>query len=148
MSNVTRRDLLEGLLPPVSRSSSAALPAIALAQGEVVVPFTDVPPPAPPAAGAPPPPCVSTPSELTNFIVVERCVLRRVALRHATVDPSTYKLRVTGLVERPLRVVAGRSEKRPRVELTVGFECSGNNNARGNPLVGNARWAGVALAPS
>jgi DMSO/TMAO reductase YedYZ molybdopterin-dependent catalytic subunit len=35
---------------------------------------------------------------------------------------------------------------RPRSEHVAGFECSGNNNARGNPLVGNARWAGVSLA--
>jgi len=34
-----------------------------------------------------------------------------------------------------------------RVEHAVGFECSGNNNARGNPLVGNAKWAGTPLAP-
>ena len=47
----------------------------------------------------------------------------------------------------PLELSLADLRKRPRVEHAIGFECSGNNNARGNPLVGNARWAGAALAP-
>ena len=63
------------------------------------------------------------------------------------IDPATYALRLTGLVDRPLSISLADLKKRPRVEQVVGFECSGNNSARGNPLVGNARWAGTSLAP-
>jgi DMSO/TMAO reductase YedYZ molybdopterin-dependent catalytic subunit len=54
---------------------------------------------------------------------------------------------VTGLIDRPIDLTLADIKKRPRVEHVVGFECSGNNAARGNPLVGNARWVGAALAP-
>jgi DMSO/TMAO reductase YedYZ molybdopterin-dependent catalytic subunit len=46
-----------------------------------------------------------------------------------------------------MRLTLDDLKKRPRVEHFVGFECSGNNNARGNPLIGNARWAGTPLTP-
>ena len=52
------------------------------------------------------------------------------------VDPNACKLRITGLVERPVELSLADLKKRPRVEQVIGFECSGNNNARGNPLIG------------
>jgi DMSO/TMAO reductase YedYZ molybdopterin-dependent catalytic subunit len=61
------------------------------------------------------------------------------------VDPATYKLRVTGLVNKPMELTLAELKRRPRVEQIVGFECSGNNPARLNTLAGNARWAGTSL---
>jgi DMSO/TMAO reductase YedYZ molybdopterin-dependent catalytic subunit len=61
------------------------------------------------------------------------------------VDPATYKLRVTGLVNKPMELTLDELKRRPRVEQVVGFECSGNNPARLNTLAGNARWAGTSL---
>jgi len=89
----------------------------------------------------------SSMADLTNFVVSNDEFFAVSHYGMPTVDASTYKLRITGLVERPLELPLAELKKRPRIEHAVGFECSGNNNARGNPLVGNARWAGVALAP-
>jgi DMSO/TMAO reductase YedYZ molybdopterin-dependent catalytic subunit len=146
MSNVTRRDVLQGLFA-ASVALEFGYPTLVLAQGEVVVPFTDVPPPAPPKPGAPPPPVRFDPKDLTNFIVSNDEFFAVAHYGIPTVDPATFRLRITGLVNKPLALTLDDLKKRPRVEHVVGFECSGNNNARGNPLVGNARWAGAALAP-
>jgi DMSO/TMAO reductase YedYZ molybdopterin-dependent catalytic subunit len=143
---LTRRDLFEAVLTTTAALGVGGLPAIALAQGEVVVPFTDVPPPAPPAPGAPPVPPRFNPNELTNFIVPNDLFFAVSHYGVPQVDLSSYRLRISGLVERPLQLSLAELKSRRRVEFTVGFECSGNNNARGNPLVGNARWAGVSLS--
>jgi DMSO/TMAO reductase YedYZ molybdopterin-dependent catalytic subunit len=87
------------------------------------------------------------PKDLTNFIVSNDEFFAVAHYGIPTVDPATFRLRITGLVNKPLALTLDDLKKRPRVEHVVGFECSGNNNARGNPLVGNARWAGAALAP-
>ena len=143
----TRRDVLQGLFAASVALEFGGLPVLVLAQGEVVVPFTDVPPPAPPKPGAPPPPVRFDPKDLTNFIVSNDEFFVVSHYGNPKLDPGTFKLRVTGLVERPLEISLADLKKRQRVEHFVGFECSGNNNARGNPLVGNARWAGTPLAP-
>lgn len=147
MSNdLTRRDVLQGLVAAGVALEFSGLSV--LAQAEDVVPFTDVAPPAPPAAGAPPPPPRFDPKNLQNFVVSNEEFF---AVQHygmpAAVDPAAFKLRITGLVDKPGMWSIADLKKRQRVEQFVGFECSGNNNARGNPLVGNAKWAGVALAP-
>jgi DMSO/TMAO reductase YedYZ molybdopterin-dependent catalytic subunit len=146
-TDLTRRDVLQGLFAASVALEFGGRPLLVLAQGESVVPFTDVPPPAPPAAGAPPAPVRFDPRNLTNFIVSNDEFFAVSHYGMPVVDPATYKLRITGLVERPMELTLAELKKRPRVEHTVGFECSGNNNTRGNPLVGNARWAGAALAP-
>ena len=146
-NNVTRRDLLQRLFATSVALEFGGLPLAVLAQGESVVPFTDIAPPAPPAAGAPVAPPRFDPKNLTNFIVSNEEFFAVSHYGMPVVDQATYKLRVTGLVERPLELTLADLRKRPRVEHAVGFECSGNNNTRGNPLVGNARWAGAALAP-
>jgi DMSO/TMAO reductase YedYZ molybdopterin-dependent catalytic subunit len=146
-SSVTRRDVLQGLFAASVAMEFGGLPMLVLAQGETVVPFTDVPPPAPPAPGAPPPPVRFDPKNLTNFVVSNDEFFAVAHYGMPAVAEGTYKLRITGLVDRPLELSLADLKKRPRVEHFVGFECSGNNNARGNPLVGNARWAGTALGP-
>jgi DMSO/TMAO reductase YedYZ molybdopterin-dependent catalytic subunit len=135
MSNtVSRREMLQGLF-----AAGVALGADwpALAQGEEVIPFTDLPAP---AAGRLPP-------TLETFLTPNDAFF---AVQHYPVpppiEPAAYRLRVTGLVERPLELTLADLKKRARIEHVVGFECSGNNNARGNPLIGNARWAGPSLA--
>jgi DMSO/TMAO reductase YedYZ molybdopterin-dependent catalytic subunit len=142
---VTRRDVLQSLFAAGVALEVSGLSLTALAQGEQVVAFTDLPPVAPPKEGVP---LRFDPRNLQNFIVSNEEFF---AVQHYgipdPIDPASYKLRISGLIDRPLELSFADLRKRPRVEHIVGFECSGNNNARGNPLVGNARWAGVALAP-
>jgi len=132
---VTRREMLQELLA-AGVVLSAGWPV--LAQGEEVIPFTDLPAPQPGAR---------VPPSLTNFMTANDTFF---AVQHYPVppqiDPASYKLRITGLVEHPMELTLADLKKRPRVEHIVGFECSGNNNPRGNPLVGNATWTGTSVA--
>ena len=63
-----------------------------------------------------------------------------------TVDPATYKLRLTGLVTRPVDLTLDQLKRRPRAKVVAGFECGGSSNANQNRLCGNARWAGTSLS--
>jgi DMSO/TMAO reductase YedYZ molybdopterin-dependent catalytic subunit len=144
LMTMTRREALESLFAAGVALELSGLSLTALAQGEEVIPFADLPPLTPPPAGG-----VRRfdPRNLQGFIVSNEEFF---AVQHYGIpatDPATHKLRISGLVDRPLELSLAELKKRPRVEHIVGFECSGNNNARGNPLVGNARWAGVSLAP-
>jgi DMSO/TMAO reductase YedYZ molybdopterin-dependent catalytic subunit len=138
MSQLNRRELLQGLLTAGLTLDAAMLAWPALAQGEEVVPFTDIPAPAPNAARRPP--------TLQSFLTPPGEFFSVQHYNVPTVDPATYRLRVDGLAERPLELTLSELRARPRMEQIVGFECSGNNNARGNPLIGNARWAGTSLS--
>ena len=63
---------------------------------------------------------------------------------HPKVDPATYTLKVSGLVDRPLTLSLNDLRKMGSTELVAGFECSGNRG----PLQGlssNAKWTGVPL---
>ena len=132
---VTRREMLQDLLA-AGVVLGAGWPV--LAQGEEVIPFTDLPAPQPGAR---------VPPSLTNFMTANDAFF---AVQHypvpPAIDPAAYKLRISGLVDRPTELTLADLKKRPRVEHVVGFECSGNNNPRGNPLVGNATWAGTSVA--
>jgi DMSO/TMAO reductase YedYZ molybdopterin-dependent catalytic subunit len=139
----TRRNVLKGGLA-VAGLGVLGLPEFvlpALAQGEVLVPFTDLPEtfPAPAAdrrqldvrkIDGP-----FTPKD--QFFTTQH-------YGHPEIDPAAFRLKVTGLVDKPLSLSLDALRGMRRVELAAGFECSGNRR----PLQGlssNARWTGVPL---
>ena len=73
-----------------------------------------------------------------------------------TIDPQTWRLRVTGLVRQELELSLAELRALPRRTLTAFLECAGNGRTRFQPIpegtpwrndaVGNAEWEGVALA--
>ena len=140
----TRREVLKG------GAALAGLGALgfpqwglpALAQGETLVEFTDLP----------------------DEIVLERTPDRRIIevrdidgpitpankwfttqhYGHPAIDRSTYRLRVSGLVDSPLEFSLADLRSMPSRELVFGFECSGNRGPQ-NGLSSNGRWTGVSL---
>jgi DMSO/TMAO reductase YedYZ molybdopterin-dependent catalytic subunit len=140
----TRRDILRGSLALAGLSVFAVpewvLPA--LAQGETVMPFTDLPP-------------------NTNFTpAVDR---RSLDIRkidgpftpkdqffttqhygHPEVDLAAYRLRVSGLVDRPKSLSIDELKKMGSTDLIAGFECSGNRRPT-QGLSGNGKWTGLPL---
>jgi sulfane dehydrogenase subunit SoxC len=72
------------------------------------------------------------------------------------VDEATWRLRVGGLVERPLELSLDELRARPAVTRPITMECAGNGRARLDPrpisqpwlseAVGTAEWTGVPLA--
>jgi DMSO/TMAO reductase YedYZ molybdopterin-dependent catalytic subunit len=139
----TRREMLRGTLAAAGLAALGlpewVLPA--LAQGEVVVPFTDLP-------ETFPPPTVDR--RQLDIRTIEGPFTPRDRFfttqhyGHPMVDPATFRLKVSGLVDRPLSLSLDDLRKMRNVELVAGFECSGNRR----PLQGlssNGRWTGVPL---
>jgi DMSO/TMAO reductase YedYZ molybdopterin-dependent catalytic subunit len=147
VTNMTRRDVLRSMAAAGVAFEFAGLSLPLLAQSEEVVPFTDLPAPAAPAAGAAAAAPRFDPRNLKEFVVPNDQFFAVQHYNVPTLNPASYALRIEGLVDRPVTLSLADLKRRPRVEQVVGFECSGNGSARGNPLVGNARWTGTALAP-
>jgi sulfane dehydrogenase subunit SoxC len=73
------------------------------------------------------------------------------------VDASTWRLEISGLIERARSLTLDEIRARPTVEQVVTMECAGNGRARIRPhvvnqpwlleAVGTARWTGTPLAP-
>lgn len=139
----TRREIIRTSLAVAGLSTLGwpewILPA--LAAGETVVPFTDLP-------DQFPAPTVDrrqldvrtidgpfTPKD--QFFTTQH-------YGHPDVDPAAFRLKVSGLVDRPLSLSLDAIKRMKSTELVAGFECSGNRR----PLQGlssNARWTGVPL---
>jgi DMSO/TMAO reductase YedYZ molybdopterin-dependent catalytic subunit len=117
-----------------------ALPV--LAQGDELVPFTDIP---------------------ANFTAGGTAETRRYDIRridgpltpadeffttqhygHPDVDLANYKLRVSGMVNRPLTLSIDDLKAMGGADHMIGFECSGNRGPL-QTLGGNGRWTGVPL---
>lgn len=63
------------------------------------------------------------------------------------IDADSWRLEVTGLVERPLTLTLADIRKRPRREIDFTLECSGNHGFQWfQGGIGTARWAGISLA--
>ena len=143
MTTHSRRDLLKSSFAlttlAVLNVPEWALPA--LAQGETVVPFSDAPPTFP----APGP--VNRQYDVRTidgpFSPADRFFTTQ-HYGHPVVDPATFKLKVTGLVNRPLSLSLDELRKIGNTELIAGFECSGNRRPL-QGLCGNGRWTGVPL---
>ena len=140
----TRRKILKGGLAVAGLRILGipewALPA--LQQGEILVPFTDLP------------------DTLTLVPGPERRIIDIRKIRgqltprdefattqhygHPVIDPATYRLNVSGLVDQSLSLSIGELRDMPGREIVAGFECSGNGGPV-NGLCGNGRWTGVPL---
>jgi DMSO/TMAO reductase YedYZ molybdopterin-dependent catalytic subunit len=141
-TETTRREILKGSLALAGLTMIPEWMLPALAQGETLVPFTDLP----------------------EKIVLEPAPDRRIIdirtidgpitpaskfattqhYGHPEVDPATFRLKITGLFDRPKSLSLDDLRKMRRTELVAGFECSGNRR----PLQGlcsNGRWTGVSL---
>jgi DMSO/TMAO reductase YedYZ molybdopterin-dependent catalytic subunit len=143
---VSRRNVLKG---GATLASAAAIGMMdwampALAQGEEVIAWTDMPAnyTTVTARGRQldtrtvQPSAFFTPTE--DFYLVSHYPA-------VTLDPATYKLRLTGLVGKPVELTLDQLKRRPRTEIVAAFECGGSSNTNFNRLCGNARWGGTSL---
>src|SRR5260370_21984201 len=139
---ITRRETVRGLAAAglLALVRDWAIPA--LAQSETIVPFTDLP------ANFNPAPSPErrtldirkidgpfTPAD--QFFTTQH-------LGHPVIDPATFALQVSGLVERPKSFSLADLRKMRSVERAFGFECSGNRRPL-QCLSSDGRWTGVPL---
>ncbi len=117
----------------------------ALAQGEELVPFTDMPEdfsrgPARPGGTH----FLDTRmfddfyTDNEDFYVVQH-------YGQPELDLDDYRLKVTGMVGQELELSLSDLQDMAQFDIDAGFECGGNRAALYHGLIGNARWRGVAL---
>ena len=139
----SRREVLRSLaLAGLSLFSIPEWVLPVLAQGETLVPFTDLPEkidlmPTPDRriidirkVDGP-----FTPKD--QFFTMQN-------YGHPEVDAAAFRLKVSGLVERPKSLSIDELRKMGSAELVAGFECSGNRRPL-QGMCGNGRWTGVPL---
>src|SRR4029453_8970616 len=61
------------------------------------------------------------------------------------VDPASYRLSISGLVDRSLSLSLDEIRKLGTGDLVAGFECSGNGPGRLQGVASNGRWTGLPL---
>ena len=100
-----------------------------------------------PAVAAPPLPAGSDlhiPG-LSSFITPNDTFYRvDTALLLPQVDPSTWQLRIHGMVQREVTITFAELLRRPLIEAYVTLTCV--SDPVGGPYVGNAKWLGAHLA--
>jgi DMSO/TMAO reductase YedYZ molybdopterin-dependent catalytic subunit len=137
MNNKTRRDILKGGL---AIAGLWALPA--LGEGETIVPFTDIP------ANA----NFATNGERRNYDIrkidgpftPKDQFFTTQHYPHPQIDPVAFRLKISGMVDRPKSLSLEELKAIGNTDLVAGFECSGNRGPL-QALSGNGRWTGVSL---
>jgi DMSO/TMAO reductase YedYZ molybdopterin-dependent catalytic subunit len=143
-TETTRREILKGSLAlaglGVLGVPEWALPA--LAQGETPVQFTDIPDnvkwETPPDIRMLDVRTIDSPfTPSAKFFAIQH-------YGQPEVNPASFKLKVSGLVERPKSLTLDDLKKMGSTDLVAGYECSGNRG----PLQGlssNGKWTGAPL---
>ena len=145
MANQTgRRDILKGSVAlaglGVLGLPEWAFPA--LAQGETLAEFTDLPDTITLER--------SPESRIIDVRMIEDVLTPREQFfttqhyGHPEIDGAAFRLRVSGLVDRELALSLDELRDMETRELVFGFECSGNRGPL-NGLSSNGRWTGVSL---
>jgi len=145
----SRRKVLKGALGTTAVVAGAVtfpnliLPA--LAQGESLVPFTDVPEnftvrPVRPGAGH----FLDT-RQITSYFTPNDDFYIVQHYGQPEIDNDAYRLKVTGMVDNELELSLRDIQRKDVIEMQIGFECGGNGRRNFHGLIGNARWRGITL---
>lgn len=119
-----------------------AIPA--LAQGEREIAFTDVPDTYSPGD-------TTTRIRSLDIRTIDGPITPRdkfFAIQHygrPEIDGAAHRLKITGLVDKPLELSVADLKAMPSTEIVAGYECSGNSARIFQGLASNGRWTGVPL---
>jgi DMSO/TMAO reductase YedYZ molybdopterin-dependent catalytic subunit len=140
----TRREILKGGMA-VAGLGMLGIPEWtlpALAQGETAVAFTDIPENV--RWETPPDRRLLDVRTIDGTFTPKDKFATTQHYGHPDVDPATFKLKVSGLVDRPKMLSLDELKKMGSTDLVAGFECSGNRGPL-QGLCGNGKWTGVPL---
>ncbi|MEQ8408882.1 MAG: sulfite oxidase [Gammaproteobacteria bacterium] len=144
-----RRKVLKGALGGgVLAAGAATLPGFvlpALAQGERLVPFTDVPETFQVRAVRPNSTHYQDTRQIDSFLTDNDDFYLVQHYGQPEIDNDSWRLRITGMVDNELEFSLQDLMDRQAVEEVIGFECGGNGNRLFHGLIGNASWRGTAL---
>ncbi|HEX4595424.1 MAG TPA: molybdopterin-dependent oxidoreductase [Bryobacteraceae bacterium] len=144
---LTRRETLRRGLAATSVLALVpdwAMPA--LAQDEVDVPFTDIPKGFNPGANP------NAPTRVLDIRKIDGLYTPKdqfYALQHMNrpeIDPATYKLKLTGMVNKPAELTLADLKAMHPTEVAAGYECSGNSPRSVQGLSSCGLFKGVRLS--
>jgi DMSO/TMAO reductase YedYZ molybdopterin-dependent catalytic subunit len=145
-----KRKLLKGAIGGgVLAAGAATLPGLvfpALAQGEQLVPFTDVPDTFRVGPVKPNSTHYLDTREINTYFTDNDDFYLVQHYGQPEVDNDSYRLRVTGMVDKELEFSLAELMSKDVIEQQVGFECGGNGKRLFQGLVGNAYWRGRTLS--
>jgi DMSO/TMAO reductase YedYZ molybdopterin-dependent catalytic subunit len=145
VEDISRRETLRGLAATGLLMLVNDLAGPAWAQGETDVPFTDIPQNFPP----------SNPNATTRLLDIRKIdgpittKEQFFAIQHMNrpeIDAASYRLKFTGMVGKPAEFSLADLRAMKPVELTAGYECSGNSARSIEGLSSNGRFTGVRLS--
>src|SRR5262245_20386924 len=113
-----------------------------VAQGETVVPFTDIPENV--RWETPPDRRTLDIRTIDGPLTPKDKFATTQHYGHPEIDPASFKLKISGLVNRPLALSLDDLKKLGAIDLVAGFECSGNRGPL-QGLCGKGKWTGVWL---
>lgn len=149
VSDKSRRDLLKSVVGGSAFAASVAtLPSFvfpALAQGERLVPFTDVPDTFRVGPVRPNAVHYLDTREIDSYFTDNEDFYLVQHYGQPEIDNTSWRLRITGMVDKEIELSLEDLEQRDVFEQQVGFECGGNGRRLFQGLIGNARWRGVTL---
>ena len=141
-NHLTRRETLRIGLGATSLLALPEWAIPALAQGETLVSFTDLP--ANVQFVRPPDRRTLDVRKIDGPFTPPDQFFTTQHYGHPDIDPAMFRLKISGLVERPKAFSLEELRKMRSTELVFGFECSGNRRPL-QGLASNGRWTGVPL---
>ncbi|MDA1369324.1 MAG: molybdopterin-dependent oxidoreductase [Proteobacteria bacterium] len=118
----------------------------ALAQGETLVPFSDMPEDFSRGPASPGGTHFMDTRQISDFYSDNMDFYVVQHYGQPQVDLNSYRLKVTGLVENEKEYTLADLRAMSQFQIDAGFECGGNRSALYHGLIGNANWGGVRLA--
>jgi DMSO/TMAO reductase YedYZ molybdopterin-dependent catalytic subunit len=144
LAEITRRDTLKHALSLTGFLALEDLAVPALAQGEVDVPFTDYPATFT-AGGNGAPRRTFDIRTIDGFSVPKDKFFVTQHFNQPQIDPAAYRLKLSGMVNKPLELSLTDLKKIKSTDVVVGFECSGNSPRAFQALASCGRFTGVPL---
>jgi len=144
MPDITRRDALRQGLSIAGFFALADIAVPALAQGETDVPFTDYPANFSPGG-------TGTPRRTFDIRTIDGLTVPKdkfFVMQHFNqpeIDANTYRLKLTGMVGKPMELSLADLKKIRSTDLVAGYECSGNSPRAFQALSSCGRFTGVPL---
>jgi DMSO/TMAO reductase YedYZ molybdopterin-dependent catalytic subunit len=142
--HITRRETLKQGLSMAAGLALLDWVVPVLAQGEVDVPFTDIPATFNPTAA-------NGASRMLDLRKIEGLTTPNdqfFFIQHfdrPEIDAAAHRLKLTGLVRKPVELSLADLKSMKQVELVNGYECSGNGGGRMQGLSSSGRFTGVRL---
>jgi len=144
---ISRRETLRrGLAATSLLALLRDLPVPALAQGDTDVPFTDLPANFNPSANLNGATRQYDIRKIDGMLTPKEQFFTTQHFVKPEIDPATYRLKFTGMINKPAEFSLADLKAMKSVELVNGFECSGNSPRAIQALSSCGRFTGVRLS--